>query len=351
MFLKKHPAAFIGAIVLALALPVTAWAQTGSDSQAMSMEQALQTAQQYNLSLSSAQIGVNEANNSLVSSEISGEFVTNGINQQNAYAYLTYEQNNTVYQTESAYFAVQDAVYGDQVAEQSVAEAQEAYNMAQVFEQQGVDTDTQVGSAKYNLDLQQSLLTAADAKVDAAYVNFDNTLGLDPTETPDLTSQVAYAPNYIAGVISADQAVADTLNNNYQAAEAKNALLQTQSSLANTRPLTNIEYTSQQAQLTEQETFQSLTSQARAAYLQVSSAQDAYTAAVKAQIAAQSSYSDAQASYNAGVITKDALMQSQLQLASANESLQADLHALLLARANLALISGEGSVSIPISQQ
>jgi len=351
MFLKKHPAVLLGAVFLALALPVTAWAQSGSPDQGMSLDQAIQSAQQYNIGLKSAQFGVNAANNSLISSISTGNFITQGIGQQNAYANLTYTRNTTIYQTEEDYFGVQDAVYNEQIAEKSVAEAQLAYDMAQAQKQAGVYTDTQVSAAKSTLDLQQSLLTENQAKVDAAYVSFNTITGANTTDRSNLTTQVTDDPSYNIGVADADQAVADTLNNYYPAIVAKNTWLGQQNSLDSTDPLTNVYNTSQQDQLAEEATLQSLEAGARSAYLAIGTVQDAYNSVVKAQIAAQSAYSDAQANYNAGVSTKDDLLQAELKLLSANQGLQADLHALLLAEANLAVMTRDGSVNIPASEQ
>ncbi|MDA8337603.1 MAG: TolC family protein [Peptococcaceae bacterium] len=367
MTLKNNLLPFLMVFFL-LSVPAASFAQNTSPPQQISLSQAITMAQNSNVGSIISNINVQQAQNAMATAtsgfSSSGSFTpSNGLNAgatkgavglmqtnynlQNAFATNAYQQNNVTYQAESAYFAVEDAVYGEQVAQTSVSAAQEAYREGKASYQQGVETATDLATAKSNLEVAQSKLTAAQAGVDAAFVNFDNTVGLDPSEHPDLTTNVSYDPNYVAGVVSAAQAVSQTLSNNYQAVEAQNnVLLQGELSLYS-NPSNNGPLDYQQAQLAQQQVIQGLTGEARAAYLALGSNQDAYNAAQKAVIAAQASYSNAQAEYNAGVITKEGLLEAQLGFISAKQGLQASLHTLLLARANLALITGVGSVTIP----
>ena len=369
MSLKSKLVPLVMALLI-VAAPAASFADAGTLGQQITLSDAITMAQNSNVGLVISNITLQQAKNSESSASTgfasSGSFTpgSNGNSSQinaatgklssaytlqNDLASNAYQQNNVIYETESAYFAVQDAVYGAQVAQTSVDQAQQAYNDAEVSYQQGVETANDLATAKSNLDLAKSKLTAAQAGVDAAYVNFDNTVGLDPTERPDLTTLVSYDPNYVAGVVSADQAVSQTLANNYQALTAQNNVFLADSEQAYANPSTNGYLNYQQAQLAEQQAIQGLTISARAAYMAVGSDTDAYNAAEKAVISAQASYSNAQASYAAGVITKSTLLQAELGLVSAKQTLQSDLHSLLLARANLALITGVGSVTIPVS--
>jgi outer membrane protein TolC len=375
MSLKSRvvPVLIRAAFLLVLAVPAASSAKTGTAAQPLSLNQAITMAQSNNVNLLTAQINVQMANNTVKSAtsnfSSSGSFTPSGKNgsggggaatglvnagyaQQNDYAALGYQQNNVIYATESAYLTVQDAVYAEQVKEKSVDEAREAYNIAEISFQQGVDTATDVSSAQYGLESAKAALAAAKANEDAAYVSFDNTVGLDPGERPDLTDVAYYDPNYVAGVVSADQAVAQTLSNNYQAIQAQNNVLAEQETAPiSTNPSTNSSYAIEEAQLAQNATTQTLTADARTGYLELGSAQDAYDAAQKAMIAEQASYSDAQANYNVGVYTKYQLLQAQVTLLSDGQTLQQDLHQLLLARANLALLTGVGSVTIPVKGQ
>ncbi|WP_161486100.1 TolC family protein [Desulfotomaculum copahuensis] len=359
---------FLGFCVLLLFLPAACLADNAT-GQPVSLSQAVQMAQQNNINLIMAQNTNQQAQKTYnytsdnfsgftpVTTGPSNPYVPNAgdvqsqINlMQSNYGWqessknLSYLKDATTFQTMYDYFAVQDALEAESVAEKSQQQAQVAYNNTLALHAQGMATDAQLEAAKAALDGANSGLANAKNDIDNAYTALNTLLGLDPHARPVLNTQVAYQKDDFFKAINQDAAVNRALANSPAVFQAQsNVSITNQTRYYNQVPdVGPLQYL--QAQNAYNQAVQQVTQQTISAFLAIDNAEKGYAAAQKALTAAEMAYKNAQVNYRVGMATKQDLLTAQLNQEQAGIKCAQALHGIFDARGQLALLMGVGAI-------
>jgi outer membrane protein TolC len=354
-----------------------AFAQTGSTaSPGLTLNQAVQDALAHNAQVSSANTSIQETQKSLTylgettpswtPSPVPGNpYVGNpsqyqaSINlaqsdyaNQEAWQSYNYTKNTVIFNTMSDYFAAQVAGQAIAAAQAGLKYNQSNYNDTLAEERVGMATQDQVATAAWNLKQAKTGLTTAENELKNAYTALENDTGNSVTGQPDLATAVAYRAGNLFPGLGLDAVTTMAIKTSPQIfTDQSNVFLANEAQDWNQVPgLGPLQALQDQNKLTTD--TQAVTQAATTAYTALDNARTSYETAEKQLTAANSALAAAKASLAAGVITNTAYLdavyqqaQAQLGVLTALEGSQPQGY--YVARGNLAVLTGQGSVLPP----
>lgn len=262
---------------------------------------------------------------------------------------LDLTKDATVMQAKGNYYDILTKLHKLEITEVSLQKAEDDYRIARAKSLAGMATNLEVQAAQSLLEAEKSTLEQTRAELENAYRNLNKLIGLKPEERPNLTTPIEFEK---VEVPSLENIVAVVLSSN------KNPYLWTKKegyeiskytwTFSESREAGLID--KEKASLTYQEARQDTRDKVYELYDNLKSLEASYKSAQEGLAAAEESLRVTKSMYEAGLVTKNDVLEKEVALNNAKDGLLSIKSSYALTTETfehpwLAFVGGDGSSS------